>query len=100
MEQQRLEIAGCRRRIEEELGGTMHWFSYPVGGRQTFNDDTRRCLRDENITMAFNYSGGYYRFDDHWDEFDIPRIAVETHLSDNEFRAAIAFPQAFARRAS
>ena len=42
--QQWQEIAGCGRRLEEELGEPMRIFSYPNGGRQDFDDETRTCL--------------------------------------------------------
>jgi peptidoglycan/xylan/chitin deacetylase (PgdA/CDA1 family) len=96
-EQQKQEIAGCKRRIEGEIGEPLGCFSYPVGGPRAFCDDTRECLREAGIPMAFSYYGGYRRFTDAWDWYDIPRVAVETGLTNGEFRAFVSLPQAFAR---
>ena len=90
------EITGCAARLREELGEPMRWFSYPVGGPDAFNDDTRRCLRDVGVEVAFSYYGGYRQFDD-WDWHDVRRVAVETDVTDADFRGMLALPQAFAR---
>ena len=98
-ERQRDEVGGCRRRIEQELGGKVSWLSYPVGGRTAFNDDTRGALRAEGFEVAFSYYGGYGRFDRNWDWYDVPRVGVETDVCDGEFRAVVTLPQMFARPA-
>jgi peptidoglycan/xylan/chitin deacetylase (PgdA/CDA1 family) len=90
-ERQSEEIAGCGRRLEEELGSWMRTFAYPVGRPDSFNEDTRDCLRELGVRSAFSYYGGYRRLDD-WDEYDIPRYAVEQHTSLDEFRAAVMAP--------
>jgi len=93
--QQREEIAGCARRLLEELGEPMQWFSYPVGGRDAFNEDTHLCLREQNVKYAFSYYGGFRKFTD-GDPFNIPRTAVELDVTPNLFRAVLTIPQIFA----
>jgi peptidoglycan/xylan/chitin deacetylase (PgdA/CDA1 family) len=95
-DRQAQEISGCAKRLREELGEPMRWFSYPVGGPDAFNDDTRECLRDAGVETAFSYYGGYRRFDD-WDRYDVRRVAVDADVADTRFRAMLALPQAFAR---
>lgn len=95
-EEQAREIGGGKDRLEEELGASVVRFSYPVGGRQAFNADTRACLRGLNITWAFNYGGGPLRFGD-WDPYAIPRFAVESEDCRAAFRAALTWPQRFAQ---
>ena len=89
------EIAGCKRRLEAELGGPMTCFSYPVGGPGAFNEDTRACLEENGVELAFSYYRGFRRFDD-WDPYDIRRIPVETDTSLDRFRGALTLPQVIA----
>jgi peptidoglycan/xylan/chitin deacetylase (PgdA/CDA1 family) len=93
-ERQLQEIEGCGRRIVEELGESMAYFSYPVGGPQAFNDDTRSCLRQAGVRYAFSYHGGVTQFDQ-WDCYDVRRSAVECDMSFDLFRARLALPQVF-----
>lgn len=86
------EIVTCIDRIRAELSGRVTCFSYPVGGTDSFNDDTRSCLNQCGIDYAFSYYGGYRTFDD-WDPYDIRRIPVEIDTSLNLFRTTMTFPQ-------
>jgi peptidoglycan/xylan/chitin deacetylase (PgdA/CDA1 family) len=90
-DQQSKEIAGCNKRITEELGVPMRAFAYPVGSRDAFNDDTRACLREAGVHTAFSYYGGI-RGLRHWDDYDIQRIAIEQDMNFDEFRASVMFP--------
>jgi peptidoglycan/xylan/chitin deacetylase (PgdA/CDA1 family) len=94
-ERQELEIAHCARRLAEELGEPMRYFSYPVGYRASFTDDTREFLRASGVRFAFSYYGGYRRFDD-WDDYDIRRVAVETYITPDWFKAIVSLPRFFA----
>jgi peptidoglycan/xylan/chitin deacetylase (PgdA/CDA1 family) len=95
-EEQRAQIAGCARRLEAELGEPMRWFSYPVGGRAAFNEATRRCLAACGVELAFSYYGGVRTFDD-WDRHDVRRLAIETEIGGDLFRATVLVPQIFGR---
>jgi peptidoglycan/xylan/chitin deacetylase (PgdA/CDA1 family) len=92
------EIAGCGRRLAEELGEPMRTFSYPVGNRRAFDDATRAGLRAAGVEYAFSYYGGYRRFAD-TDNYDIRRLAVDTDLTRDQFRAMVTLPQVFGRAA-
>lgn len=94
-EQQLEEIAGCGKRLYEEIGEPMRYFSYPVGGIESFNASTRDILREVGIHYAFSYYGGYRRFGD-WDNYDVRRIAVETELTTDWFRSIVSLPGIFA----
>lgn len=89
------EILGCGRRLADELGESMRYFSYPVGGRDAFDAATRDCLRQAGVEYAFSYYGGYRRFDD-WDDYDVQRVPIETYLTPDWFRSIISLPQFFA----
>jgi peptidoglycan/xylan/chitin deacetylase (PgdA/CDA1 family) len=93
-EQQGEEITGCKKRIETELAEPMILFSYPVGGPQSFNSDTRACLREQGIKFSYSYYGGF-RCSSDWDPYDIRRIAMESYISPELFRAMVTLPQLF-----
>jgi peptidoglycan/xylan/chitin deacetylase (PgdA/CDA1 family) len=86
------EISGCARRLSDELGVRMRAFSYPAGQPDSFNDDTRACLREAGVGAAFTYYGGF-RGPDDWDELDVPRIAVEQDTTFDQFRARVLAPR-------
>lgn len=91
---QQAEISGCVRRIEAELGRQVTTFSYPVGGLDAFNEETRACLIAAGIKTAFSYYGGIRSFDS-WDRLDIRRIAIEMDTSPGFFRSSVALPSLF-----
>jgi peptidoglycan/xylan/chitin deacetylase (PgdA/CDA1 family) len=93
--EQKEEIAGCALRLFEELGEPMHWFSYPIGGPEAFNQDTQTCLIEQNVKFAFSYYGGYWRCNDR-NLLNIPRLAVELDVTPNLFRAVLTIPQILA----
>jgi len=93
---QRDEIVACGRRLAEELGEPMRYFSYPVGGLDAFDAGTRACLRDTGVHYAFSYYGGYRTFDD-WDDMDVRRIAIESELKRRALRAIATLPWLFGR---
>ena len=94
-ETQRDEIMGCAARIEAEMGEPMRYFSYPVGGRHSFDTNTVDCLREAGVRYAFSYYGGISRFR-HWEDYDVRRVAVETDLNADCFRSIVTLPQLFA----
>jgi peptidoglycan/xylan/chitin deacetylase (PgdA/CDA1 family) len=95
-EGQRREIAGCADRLRAELQLPMRWFSYPVGGRGSFNQETRRCLREAGVELAFSYYGGYRSYRE-WDPYDVRRIAIEREIDLSRFRAITTLPSLFGR---
>lgn len=92
---QREEIAGCRNRIAAELSQPMKCFSYPVGGPDAFDTQTKRALAEAGVEFAFSYYGGFRHFDE-WDSLDIRRIPVEAGHSDRWFRSSVSLPTVFA----
>ncbi len=85
------EISGCGQRLREELGAAMQTFSYPIGHRDSFNSETRACLREAGVRSAFSYYGGIHSFP-RWDDYDIRRTAVEHDMTFEEFRASAMAP--------
>lgn len=93
---QRAEIAGCRARLEQELGEPMRLFSYPVGLRDSFDERTRAALREEGAEVAFSFYGGFNRAAE-WDPLDVRRVSVSAFVDPAEFRAIATMPRLFGR---
>jgi peptidoglycan/xylan/chitin deacetylase (PgdA/CDA1 family) len=93
---QRAEIAGCKRRIEAELGRPMRWFSYPNGDPSSFDERTRRALAEAGVELAFSFGGGY-RGARGWDPYDVRRIAAGKSRVPDLFAATVTLPQVFGR---
>jgi peptidoglycan/xylan/chitin deacetylase (PgdA/CDA1 family) len=94
-QQQQEEIAGCARRLEEELGEPMRTFSYPNGTPWSFDAHTRAALEAHDVDLAFSFYGGYLKGGD-FDRHDVPRCAVFGYWSPVDFAGAVALPRAFA----
>ena len=94
---QNLEICESRLRLEHELGIPVSALSYPVGNREAFNDTTRAALSQNGFDWAFSYYGGHVRGGSEIDRFDIPRVAVESDVTLEDFRSCCALPHVFAR---
>jgi peptidoglycan/xylan/chitin deacetylase (PgdA/CDA1 family) len=92
---QQREIGICIERIRAEIGKPVRSFSYPVGARTCFNQDTRDCLAAAGVDFAFTYYGGYSR-PARWDPYDIPRVAIEPYVDAHWFRAIAQLPEWFA----
>lgn len=59
--QQFEELTKSRVILKEQLGVEADLLAYPVGGRQNFNDETRRIARDVGYRAAFSFYGGINR---------------------------------------
>ena len=94
-DEQAAEIDGCARRLREELGIEMRFFSYPVGLAGSFDENTRELLREAGTEISFEFRGGYLR-GAITDPLAVPRAAVSHHISADRFAAMLAAPQAFA----
>ena len=95
-ERQEEEIAGCKDRLEAELGRPMEVFSYPVGLPDCFDATTRACLERHDVAHAFSCYGGFTR-PGHADRYDVPRVTVGVGTTPRMLRATTALPQLFGR---
>jgi peptidoglycan/xylan/chitin deacetylase (PgdA/CDA1 family) len=98
-DEQEQEIAGCKRRIETELAEPMRYFSYPYGGRASFDDTTRRVVAETGLEFAFSLYNGYCRLDS-WDRYDIKRRGLGPTVTPNRVALMLTLPQVFAGGAS
>lgn len=95
-DQQRREVIGCRARLVAELGEPMLYFSYPYGGKDSFDESTRRILAANGVEFAFSFYGGYQDADD-WDRYDVRRCCVGVTVSPQRFALMATLPQVFSR---
>lgn len=95
-EDQDREIRRSRCRLEIQLGEDIDSFSYPVGKPGAFDEVTRACLQEHGYRWAFSYYGGYADFR-HIDRYDLPRVAVETDITESVFHSMTSLPRVFAR---
>lgn len=94
-QQQQWEVGECQRRLVEELNEPITSFSYPVGGRSSFNQFTRQALADHGFQWGFTYLGSYCPHG-HQDPYALNRTAIETDVDLSQFRAITTLPQFFA----
>jgi peptidoglycan/xylan/chitin deacetylase (PgdA/CDA1 family) len=92
---QEQEIAGCKQRIERELKEPMRFFAYPRGKPDSFNEDTRRCLKEHGVELAFSFYGGFQRFAP-WQPYDVHRTGVEMEMGLDQFARVVRMPRLFA----
>ena len=95
-EEQGMELCESRLRLEQQLDRPITSLSYPVGKRESFNDDTRAALSNNGFDWAFSYYGGHSSGVE-IDRYDIPRVAIESDVSMADFRSYCALPHIFAR---
>tara|TARA_R110002072_G_scaffold927_1_gene7371 strand:- start:19180 stop:20289 length:1110 start_codon:yes stop_codon:yes gene_type:complete len=95
-EEQGIELCESRLQLERRLDRPVTSLSYPVGKRESFNDETRAALRHHGFDWAFSYYGGHSSGVE-VDRYDIPRVAVESDVSLADFRSYCALPHIFAR---
>jgi peptidoglycan/xylan/chitin deacetylase (PgdA/CDA1 family) len=93
----RREMTESRRRIEEETGVNVRWFSYPGGIARygDHSDETRRAL------VALGYAGGLVseigRNSVSADPFRLRRLSIEAPDTLGSFRAKVTGAYSFVR---
>ena len=92
---QREQIEGCRRRLRDELGIPMRWFSYPNGDPGSYDEVTRAILADAGVELAFTFDGSRPRLGA-LDPYAITRATVSPATSRALFAGMVTAPQLFA----
>ncbi len=85
------EIVECARRLREETGEAPRALSYPFGGLDRVNTDTRACLEEAGIPFCFSYYGGYNP-PGSVDRFDLRRIRLGRLASLDAFKFVVRLP--------
>lgn len=95
VDRQREEILQSKQRVETMVGCTMKAFSYPVGQRDSFDEQTKALLREAGYDWAFSFYGGFCSTH-HPDRMNLPRVGVSPYLTRDLFRATARLPWLFA----
>jgi peptidoglycan/xylan/chitin deacetylase (PgdA/CDA1 family) len=85
---QQLELESCSRRIQDELGAPVTLLAYPYGGRDSFNDETRRLAAAAGYQAAFSCYGGKNRLGA-IDPFNVCRTGVAKSRAMFRLRAGL-----------
>jgi peptidoglycan/xylan/chitin deacetylase (PgdA/CDA1 family) len=83
-DQQREEIVGCRRQLEDMLSRKVVDFSYPFGRRSDYTSYTVEAVADSGYERACTNHGGLVQPDS--DNNELPRVHA-ADLSGTEFRS-------------
>ncbi len=97
VDRQRMEISNSKQRIEAELGHSITTFSYPVGQRDSFTEETKKLLEQAGYEWGFSFYGGYCPASQ-FDPYDLKRMPVEERVHQNLFRSIARLPQFFAKK--
>lgn len=90
----RREVAGSKETIERELGTACEVISYPVGGRDAYDDDVVRAVQDAGYRLGCSYLSGTNPLPLQ-QPFGLRRLAVERHMDLSWFAAQASLPELF-----
>lgn len=93
----REEVVASKRAIERELGGEAQVISYPVGGRDAYNDEVVSAVRDAGYRIACSYRAGAEALRPA-SRYAMRRIPVERDMDAAWFQAMLALPELFCHR--
>jgi peptidoglycan/xylan/chitin deacetylase (PgdA/CDA1 family) len=81
--EQRREIAGCRRALQDALNKPIESFAYPYGGlMQDYSPDTVALVKESAFSLAFTTEQCFGLFDG--DPFQIPRFVMLESVDEVE----------------
>jgi peptidoglycan/xylan/chitin deacetylase (PgdA/CDA1 family) len=82
--QQLQELSSSRAILKEQLGAEVEVLAYPVGGKNSFTDQTQSAARDAGYRAAFSFYGGT-NLHGKTAPYDVNRIGVDNQ-SCSRFR--------------
>ena len=91
------EVAGSKREIETALGAEVTAMSYPVGGRDAYNDAVMGAAREAGYRIACSYLAGSERLRPEA-RFQMRRLPVERHVDAEWFEGMLSLPELFCHR--
>lgn len=88
------ELLESRRAIELQTGKPVSTISYPVGGRNAFNDRVRQAIRRAGYRLAASYLPGTNPLSA-LDYYGLRRQHVERYTERSYFAAMLSLPEVF-----
>ncbi|PCJ16920.1 MAG: hypothetical protein COB04_09915 [Gammaproteobacteria bacterium] len=80
-EQQVQELVTSKERLEHELATEVTSFAYPVGGTETFTQETQSMVCDAGYKLAFSYISGIIGSFSSSCDYQLRRIAIDNNCS-------------------
>ena len=90
----REEVANSKRTIERELGAEVRVISYPVGGKDAYDDTVIAAVREAGYQAACSYRAGA-ETSRQKSRYEMRRIPVERQMDADCFEAMLALPEVF-----
>lgn len=91
------ELQSSKARIEAELKQAVVSLAYPVGGAKAVDVRVLHAVARAGYQIAVTYRPGTNSLRA-WNRFELRRIAVESYVSRDKFRALVEAPELFLRR--
>ena len=89
-EDQRMELSDSKTLIEQKLGSEIYTLAYPVGGDDTYSDQTIEIAKDCGYKLAFTFpKGGGISHRNVRDRFAIPRLSLEPQFTLPDIQFAV-----------
>lgn len=91
------EVAGSKQAIESALGAPVTAMSYPVGGRDAYNEAVMAAAREAGYRIACSYLAGCERLQPDA-RYQMRRLPVERHVDADWFEGMLSLPELFCHR--
>lgn len=93
-EQLKTELAGSKRKIEEETGGHVSVVAYPNGQRRDFNDLVEAAVKEAGYSIGLSYINGINRLQT-MDRYAMKRLHIHPRHDLSVFKMALSLPSLF-----
>ena len=90
------ELKQSKEIIEDKLGKEVIAFSYPIGGKGSFNSKIKEIVKETGYSFAVGYMHGVNYLNNGFDRFSLHRLDMDQESLDR-FKAKLAFPGVFKR---
>jgi peptidoglycan/xylan/chitin deacetylase (PgdA/CDA1 family) len=91
------EVAGSKQAIEAALGAPVTAMSYPVGGRDAYNDEVMAAAREAGYRIACSYLAGCEGLQPA-SRYQMRRLPIERHVDAGWFEGMLSLPELFCHR--
>ncbi len=88
------EIRKSKEILEDKLGKEVIAFSYPVGGKDAFNESIKEKIKKTGYDFAVTYIQGVNNFNNGMDKYALKRLHLDQE-SLERFKAKLSYPQLF-----
>lgn len=90
-DEQIFEIRESKKIIEEKIGKIVTSIAYPVGGLDSFGEDTVRYTKEADYKLGFTFLPGINKDLNDISSFKINRFSIDNNASSKEIKNTIIF---------